>query len=42
MVPMETTILVPKSIIWITLQLVRPSQCCVIPYLHEDLVKQSV
>ena len=42
MVSMETTILVPKSVIWIALQPIRPSQCCVIPYFHEDLVKRNV
>ena len=39
---MEMEILVPWSFVWILLQLVRLGQCRVIPYLHKDLVKQSV
>ena len=42
MIPMKMTILIPWSFIWITLQLVWLGQCSVVPYLHENLVKQSV
>ena len=41
-IPMKAAVLVSGPFVWVTFQLVRPSQRCVVSYLYEDLVKWDV
>lgn len=38
MVPVEAAIFVSGPLVPVTLQFVWPSQCRIVPYLHEDLI----